>query len=79
MRCRWLLHQDLGLSLRSIIFSDGQDLESKLVVDTLTADPIGTGSKAQQPNVISLAWTSDGQTLFAGYTDNAIRVWHVTA
>jgi len=51
------------------------DLESKVVVDTLTAEPIAT--KAQQPNVISLAWTADGQTLFAGYTDNVIRVWQV--
>jgi guanine nucleotide-binding protein subunit beta-2-like 1 protein len=53
------------------------DLESKLVVDTLTTDP--TGGKAQQPQVISLAWTSDGQTLFAGYTDSLIRVWQVVA
>jgi guanine nucleotide-binding protein subunit beta-2-like 1 protein len=54
-----------------------QDLESKVVVDTLVADPIGT--KAQQPSVISLAWTADGQTLFAGYTDSVIRVWQVVA
>lgn len=54
-----------------------QDLESKNLVDTLTAEPIGSGSKTQQPQVISLAWTADGQTLFAGYTDNVIRVWGV--
>jgi len=52
------------------------DLESKAVVDSLTTDP---ANKDKQPNVISLAWTADGQTLFAGYTDNTIRVWHVSA
>lgn len=26
---------------------------------------------------MSLAWSSDGQTLFAGYTDNLIRVYDV--
>jgi guanine nucleotide-binding protein subunit beta-2-like 1 protein len=24
-----------------------------------------------------LAWSADGQTLFAGYTDNLIRAWGV--
>lgn len=51
------------------------DLESKVVVDTLSTDPVG--SKGQQPNVTSLAWSADGQTLFAGYTDHLIRVWQV--
>jgi len=54
------------------------DLESKAVVDNLVADPIG-GDKGQRPHVISLAWTADGQTLFAGYTDHVIRVWQVAA
>jgi guanine nucleotide-binding protein subunit beta-2-like 1 protein len=26
----------------------------------------------------SLAWSADGQTLFAGYTDKKIRVWQVS-
>jgi len=51
------------------------DLESKIVVDTLSTDPVG--SKNQQPSVTSLAWSADGQTLFAGYTDNLVRVWAV--
>ena len=25
----------------------------------------------------SLSWSADGQTLFAGYSDNLIRVWQV--
>jgi len=28
---------------------------------------------------LSLAWSPDGQTLFAGYNDNLIRVWQVAA
>jgi len=41
----------------------------------ILADPyIKDSSKSQ---CISLAWSSDGETLFAGYTDNRIRVWRV--
>jgi len=54
------------------------DLESKSVVDTLTPEShVSLSSKAKQPDCISLAWSADGQTLFAGYTDNLIRVWTV--
>jgi guanine nucleotide-binding protein subunit beta-2-like 1 protein len=51
------------------------DLESKNIVDELTSQPVG--SKTVAPKVISLAWSSDGATVFAGYTDNLIRVWQV--
>ncbi|XP_069123678.1 small ribosomal subunit protein RACK1-like [Argopecten irradians] len=54
------------------------DLEGKVVVDELRQEVMSTGTKAQPPNCISLAWSSDGQTLFAGYTDNLIRVWQVS-
>uniref|UniRef100_A0A452DTL5 Small ribosomal subunit protein RACK1 n=1 Tax=Capra hircus TaxID=9925 RepID=A0A452DTL5_CAPHI len=37
-----------------------------------------TSSKAEPPQCTSLAWSADGQTLFAGYTDNLVRVWQVT-
>jgi len=30
------------------------------------------------PNALSIAWSSDGQTLFSGYTDGIIRVWGIT-
>lgn len=55
-----------------------QDLEGKIVVDELRQEVISASSKAQAPQCISLAWSSDGQTLFAGYTDNLIRVWQVS-
>lgn len=52
------------------------DLEDKKAVDELKLDVI-SGSKSTPPQCISLAWSADGQTLFAGYTDNMIRVWQV--
>lgn len=53
------------------------DLEGKNVVDELRPEVI-TQSTKSQPNCMSLAWSADGQTLFAGYTDNNIRVWQVS-
>jgi len=56
------------------------DLEGKGIVDELKLDsPIADPkSKALPISCISLAWSSDGNTLFAGYTDGEIRVWQVT-
>ncbi|KAH6597274.1 hypothetical protein BASA50_004625 [Batrachochytrium salamandrivorans] len=48
------------------------DLESKSVVDDLKAEFAPQGKKSMVPQCISLAWSADGQTLFAGYTDNVI-------
>jgi guanine nucleotide-binding protein subunit beta-2-like 1 protein len=54
------------------------DLESKQCVTELkTEQP--QGKKAVPVQCISLAWSADGTTLFAGYTDNVIRVWAVAA
>jgi len=54
------------------------DLESKVVIDELRPEfePV-TGKLAQTPYCVSLSWSADGQTLFAGYTDSIIRVWAV--
>jgi len=54
------------------------DLESKNLVDSLKAEQIA-GTKSSVPLVTSLAWSADGQTLFAGYTDHVVRVWQVSA
>lgn len=54
------------------------DLEDKREVMELKTDVITTG-KAPPPQCISLTWSSDGQTLYAGYTDSLIRVWQVMA
>jgi guanine nucleotide-binding protein subunit beta-2-like 1 protein len=60
------------------------DLETKSVVSELKPDfgepELGEkkkASKALVPFPISLAWSADGNTLFAGYTDGIIRVWGV--
>jgi guanine nucleotide-binding protein subunit beta-2-like 1 protein len=52
------------------------DLESKVCVDELKPE-IKQSKKAVPIQCISLAWSADGTTLFAGYTDNVIRVWVV--
>merc|ERR1712196_42774 len=56
------------------------DLEGKGIVDELKLDlPIpDIKSKALPVSCVSLAWSADGNTLFAGYTDSQIRVWQVT-
>lgn len=55
------------------------DLESRVLVDELKLDAQATGKKATPVQCISLAWSSDGATLFAGYTDNVVRVWQVSS
>jgi len=49
------------------------------MVDELKPEVVSqTTSKNVQPDCLSLAWSTDGQTLYAGYSDNAIRVWQVS-
>jgi guanine nucleotide-binding protein subunit beta-2-like 1 protein len=36
------------------------------------------GKKAIVPYCVSIAWSADGGTLFAGYTDGIIRVFTVS-
>ncbi|KAJ2996825.1 hypothetical protein NUW58_g846 [Xylaria curta] len=53
------------------------DLEKKTKVDELKPEFTSVGKKSREPECVSLAWSADGQTLFAGYTDNIIRAWGV--
>lgn len=53
------------------------DLEKQSKVQELKPDYIAVGKKSREPECVSLAWSADGQTLFAGYTDNLIRAWGV--
>lgn len=53
------------------------DLESKSIVDELKPEFVDVGKKSRDPEALSLAWSADGQTLFAGYSDNVIRVYVV--
>ena len=52
------------------------DLEGKQIVDEKKLE---NTSNSGIVSCTSLAWSSDGQTLFAGYTNNEICVWEVTA
>ncbi|KAI9346420.1 WD40-repeat-containing domain protein [Zopfochytrium polystomum] len=54
------------------------DLESKSIVDEVKPEFPELKNKFSAPQPISLAWSADGQTLFAGYTDNVIRVYAVS-
>jgi guanine nucleotide-binding protein subunit beta-2-like 1 protein len=53
------------------------DLESKGVVAELSPSWEERGRKALTPYPTCLSWSSDGSTLYAGYTDNVVRVWTV--
>jgi guanine nucleotide-binding protein subunit beta-2-like 1 protein len=54
------------------------DLESKGLVAQLDKNIPDFQAKISNPAVVSLAWSADGTTLFAGYTDNLIRVFEVS-
>lgn len=54
------------------------DLESKTEVVSLTKNEPDFAAASPDPACVSLAWSADGSTLYAGYTDNNIRVWEVT-
>ncbi len=57
------------------------DLESKSLEAELSKnhpDFQVMHKSTSNPAAISLAWSSDGITLYAGYNDNVIRVWEVS-
>jgi len=54
------------------------DLESKSPVAELNKNSPDFKAKIGNPACLSLAWSYDGSTLFAGYDDNLIRVWEVS-
>merc|ERR1711963_1177981 len=59
------------------------DLQDKTLVTELNKNHPefyagqSVNEKTPDPACISLAGSADGHTLYAGYTDNVIRVWHV--
>ncbi|KAK4522353.1 hypothetical protein GAYE_HPESCF16G0233 [Galdieria yellowstonensis] len=53
------------------------DLEKKNIVAELVYEE-EVSKKAQVPACTCLAWSADGSTLYAGYTDNTILVWTVS-
>merc|ERR1711982_193657 len=85
---------DAGDIIHSLVFSPNRywlcaatdecikiwDLESKVVVDSLRPEDLTYGETAPKkvPHCTCLAWSADGSTLFAGYTDHVIGVYSVT-
>jgi WD40 repeat protein len=49
---------------------------ARSIVDELKPDSL-SNDNTKSPEAISLAWSADGQTLFAGLSDNTVRVWTV--
>ena len=47
------------------------DLETKDLIHDLVDESVESG---KAPTCLSIAWSHDGQTLYAGYSDNVIRV-----
>ena len=47
------------------------------IVDELKPD-FDAGLNSRDPECVSLAWSADGQTLFAGFSDDLVRVWVVS-
>jgi len=84
---------DAGDIINSLVFSPNRywlcaattesikiwDLESKRMVDEIKLEEsTPAGKNAQVAYCTCLAWSADGTTLFAGYTDNLIRVYHAS-
>jgi len=55
------------------------DLETKQMVDEIRLEFPTAGKNAVLPYCTSLAWSADGTDLYAGYTDNTIRVYNVAS
>jgi len=86
---------DAGDIINSLVFSPNHfwlcagtdsgimiwDLESKNIVADLRKDftDFNVTQNVPNPGCLSLAWSADGSILYAGYTDNLIRVWAVSS
>jgi guanine nucleotide-binding protein subunit beta-2-like 1 protein len=83
---------DAGVMVNSLVFSPNRywlcagtensikiwDLESKSMVVELNKSSPEFEAKNRNPACLSLAWSADGSILYAGYSDNVIRVWEVS-
>jgi len=91
---KWLYSLEAGEAINALCFSPTRywlvaatqkgisiwDLENKSLVAQLNSAtvPEFQNKSKDEPAPLSLAWSADGNTLFAGYTDNTIRVFEVT-
>jgi len=46
-------------------------------VDEIRLESTSTGKHSQTPHCTSLAWSADGSDLFAGFSDNVVRVYSI--
>uniref|UniRef100_A0A914YI15 Small ribosomal subunit protein RACK1 n=1 Tax=Panagrolaimus superbus TaxID=310955 RepID=A0A914YI15_9BILA len=63
---RYWLSVAMGSSIKIL------DLETKSLINELNVNNDTYKSGAE---VTSIAWSADGTRIFAGYTDNMIRIW----
>jgi len=54
------------------------DLEGKEIVTELKPEVVSSNNKEKVAECVSLTWSTDGNTLYTGHTDNNIRVWKVS-
>lgn len=59
-----------------------QDLQYNYIIYNLDLESLTLENElpnfgTRLPTCLSLAWSADGHTLFAGYSDHVIRVWKV--
>jgi len=55
------------------------DLEKKVCIAELTKETPDFDAKSKDPACLSVAWSADSNTIFAGYSDKIIRVWEYSA
>ena len=55
-----------------------RSIVDELKVGADSYDTVEVAAGKSRAEAISLAWSSDGQVLFVGYTDNVARVWTVS-
>lgn len=55
------------------------DLEKKACIAELTREAEDFITVSRRPVCLSVAWSADSNTLFAGYSDSIIRAWEYTA
>lgn len=60
-----------------IIWDLERDSKSAVIAELDPFENKERSAKALKPYATSIAWSPDGRTLYAGYTDNKIRVWQM--
>jgi len=88
----YLYHLEAGGIINALVFSPTRyylcaatetsvkiwDLENKTLVDEVKSNVPGFDAQTKKPSPISLAWSTDGLTLYVGYTDGCVRAWELS-